>query len=304
MGPKYKFTGEVKKVDGQKFYRIQRISDSVLGGWIANEQNLSQEGNCWVGDNATVGGTARVYDNAQVLDDAQVYGEAQIYGNALVYNNARISEHARVYDNAVVYDEAKVYGIARVFGNAQIYGGAQIFDEAMVNDDAKVHYMGRVYENAHVYGNADIGNHSKIFGEMCICDVDELKPRLMLQEFVSRIYDFTNLQVSLHYSTIEDYFNAGFNEDSFIFISTVEHDNETLIRIEKVKTNKFDSYKVKYKFVSDIVDDDYNELFSTEAIINTQEDLEKYLQDMEDALRNYPQYNKCIEELKRGLKGE
>ena len=304
MGPKYEFTGEIKTVDGQKLYRIQRISDGVLGGWIANEQNLSQEGNCWVGDNATVGDTARVYDNAQVLDDAQVYGEAQIYGNALVYNNARVSEHARVYDNAVIYDEAKVYGIARVFGNAQIYGGAQIFDEAMVNDDAKVHYMGRVYENAHVYGNADIGNHSKIFGEMCICDVDELKPRLMLQEFVGRIYDFTNLQVSLHYPTIEDYFNCGFNEDSFIFISTVEHDNETLIRIEKVKTNKFDSNKVKYKFVSDIVDDDYEEIFKAEAIINTQEDLEKYLQDMEDALRNYPQYNKCIEELKRGLKGE
>ena len=105
MEPTYKFTGEVKKVDGQKFYRIQRISDGVLGGWIANEQNLSQEGNCWVGDNATVGGTAKVYDNAQVLDDAQVYGEAQIYGNALVYNNARVSEHARVYDNAVVYDD-------------------------------------------------------------------------------------------------------------------------------------------------------------------------------------------------------
>ena len=304
MGPKYEFTGEIKTVGGEKLYRIQRISDGVLGGWIANEQNLSQEGNCWVGDNATVGDTARVYDNAQVLDDAQVYGEAQIYGNALVYNNARVFEHARVYDNAVIYDEAKVYGIARVFGNAQIYGGAQIFDEAMVNDDAKVHYMGRVYENAHVYGNADIGNHSKIFGEMCICDVDELKPRLMLQEFVGRIYDFTNLQVSLQYYTIENYFNCGFHEDEYIFISTVEHDNETLIRIEKVKTNKFDSNKVKYKFVSDIADDDYEEIFKAEAIINTQEDLEKYLQDMEDALRNYPQYNKCIEELKRGLKGE
>ena len=42
------------------------------GGWIEKEENLSQEGLCWVY------GDARVYDNARVCGDAQVYGDAQI----------------------------------------------------------------------------------------------------------------------------------------------------------------------------------------------------------------------------------
>lgn len=37
MTKKYTFTGKTKG----KLYQIQRISDSVVGGWIESEKNLS-----------------------------------------------------------------------------------------------------------------------------------------------------------------------------------------------------------------------------------------------------------------------
>jgi len=76
---KYKLTRETKEVDGIKLYRIQALRDfngvkkGDKGGWIEKEENLSQEGDCWV------------FDNAEVSDNARVYGDAWVYGNARVY---------------------------------------------------------------------------------------------------------------------------------------------------------------------------------------------------------------------------
>lgn len=72
-------------VDGVKLYRIKALIDFVtisskqikagdLGGYIESENNLSQDGLCWVYDEA------KVYDEAWVSDDAEVYGKAKVYG--------------------------------------------------------------------------------------------------------------------------------------------------------------------------------------------------------------------------------
>ncbi len=112
---RYKLTRETKEVDGIKLYRIQALRDfngvkkGDKGGWIEKEENLSQEGDCWVSDNAEVS------DNARVSGNAWVYGDARISGNARVYGDARI------YGNACVYGDACVYGNARVSGDARVY---------------------------------------------------------------------------------------------------------------------------------------------------------------------------------------
>ena len=55
---KYKLTKNTKEVNDITFYQIQSLKDfgdvkkGDLGGWIEKENNLSQEGNCWVSDNA------------------------------------------------------------------------------------------------------------------------------------------------------------------------------------------------------------------------------------------------------------
>lgn len=54
---------------GKILYRIKRISNGELGGYIEREDNLSQAGECWVRNNALVFGNARIYDNSKITGD-------------------------------------------------------------------------------------------------------------------------------------------------------------------------------------------------------------------------------------------
>ena len=59
-------------------YRIEALNDfsnvkkGDLGGFIESEDNLSQEGDCWVYDKAKVFGKAKVYDNAIIRANARI----------------------------------------------------------------------------------------------------------------------------------------------------------------------------------------------------------------------------------------
>lgn len=87
---KYKLTDETITYCGRTLHRIQALKDfsdikaGDLGGYVESENNLSQEGNCWVADNALVYGNAEVFGNAEVSGNARVYDDAQVYGNAQI----------------------------------------------------------------------------------------------------------------------------------------------------------------------------------------------------------------------------
>ena len=174
MEKKYKLAEETINVGDKTLYRIEALKDfsdvkkGDKGGYIEKEENLSQNGNCWVYDDAVVYGTARVYDNAKVYDYAKVYHNAVVYGNAEVFNNAQVFGNAKVYDyakvcyyakvcdNAQVYCNALVIDNARVYSNAKVYGNAEVYGNAVVDDNAQVYDNANVYEDAEVFGNAEI----------------------------------------------------------------------------------------------------------------------------------------------------
>ena len=77
MEKKFELTDKVATFNGAVIHRIRALKDFAdvkkgdLGGWIEKEENLSQEGNCWIDDNARVSGDAKVFDDAWVFGDAQ-----------------------------------------------------------------------------------------------------------------------------------------------------------------------------------------------------------------------------------------
>lgn len=150
------------EINDHKLYRLQALIDfndvkaGDLGGYVENENNLSQMGNCWIYDNAKVYGNARVYDNAYVFDNASVYVDACVYGNA------QVSGRAHVYDNAKIYDNAQVFNNAHIYGNAYVYDSAWIFDNARVFDRAQVSSNAQVSGNTHIFGNAHISGDAII----------------------------------------------------------------------------------------------------------------------------------------------
>ena len=130
MEKKYKLTEETINVDGRTLYRIEALRDfgdvkkGDKGGFIENENNLTQYGKCWVYDNAEVSGYAIVHDNATVS------GNAKVSGNAMVYENAKVYGDAKVSGNAIVYGDAEVCGKAEVCDKAKICGNAIIANDS------------------------------------------------------------------------------------------------------------------------------------------------------------------------------
>ena len=166
MGKKYKLTEETINVDGRTLYRIEALKDfndvkkGDKGGFIENENNLTQYGKCWVYDNAEVSGYAIVHNNATVRGNAKVSGNAIIHEDAKVYGDAKVSGNAMVFDNAEIYDNAEVYSGTMVYENAKIYGNAKVSGIAAVFGDAEVCGKAEVCDHAEIRGNAIVANNS------------------------------------------------------------------------------------------------------------------------------------------------
>ena len=166
MEKKYKLTEETINVDGRTLYRIEALTyfgdvkQGDKGGFIENENNLTQYGKCWVYDNAEVSGYAMVHNNATVSGNAKVSGNAIIHEDAKVYGDAKVSGNAAVFGDTEIYDNAEVHGDAMVYENAKIYGNAKVSGNAAVFGDAEVCGKAEVCDNAEIRGNAIVANDS------------------------------------------------------------------------------------------------------------------------------------------------
>lgn len=156
-----------------KLHRIRALTsfsdvhEGDIGGWIQSEDNLSQDGDCWVYDDARVYGDAFVRDNSIVKNVAEVHGHALvrmksvISGTASVHGrakiiNSEIGDSANVYDTATI-DNSQISGKAQVFGNAYI-SWSSVYDNAQVSGNVKVRSKSKIYMNGRVSGYADIFN--------------------------------------------------------------------------------------------------------------------------------------------------
>lgn len=142
LGKKYELTDEIIVLNGRTLYRIRALIDfkpgiryangnvvikkGDLGGFVASENNLSQQGNCWAFNNS------KIFDNAIVKDNAYIKDYAEIYGNAIIGNNSGISGDVKVYGDAIVDDNSSISGDVTIFGNTQVLGQTHISGEARV----------------------------------------------------------------------------------------------------------------------------------------------------------------------------
>ena len=133
---KYEFTGEtrivknnsseheVKRIRALKGFKPPTMLDEVnigdLGGWIEKENNLSQDGLCWVDENAVV------IESAVVKDDAYVCGNAVICENAVICRFGTVDENAFVGGNSIISDKATVFERAKISGYVTIKGNVEV----------------------------------------------------------------------------------------------------------------------------------------------------------------------------------
>lgn len=141
---KYEFTGE-EQFDWmlRPVFRIRRLSDGKIGGWITGEHNLSHLGDCWVDQKAVVTGDAKVCDDALVTGCSYVFEHARISQNAVISGCSSVGGEAQVYDNAYVTgnvslnDTCKVFGFAHLCGCVAVKDSVRICGTACINGDGE-----------------------------------------------------------------------------------------------------------------------------------------------------------------------
>lgn len=330
MGPKYEFTGVTMSHEGHLLHRIRRLSDGKIGGWIEKEDNLSQENDCWVGDNAMIYDDAQVSYKAQVYGEAKVFGKARVHCNAEVYDNAiicdnveidgeakifgtaKVYEHAKVDYFAKVYDNARIFGNAKISENAHIFGNAQIYDYAVIDGRAKIYDDAKVYEHCHVkdakvYGNSDNWCYD-LWGKDSEMSGDEVNKETVkvVQDFIYKINDSDKLEVLTDHSSLDIFFSKRniyhyeIDEPDTLVIRTTDTKIE-LFRIEKyLKDRHSTGEKIAFRFIVNITTED-GETFNTKFNLVTQEQLNNALKKTIEALKIYPQFCKYADNLEECL---
>ena len=240
MEGKYALTENVMNYNGRKVYQIKALKDfgdvkaGELGGWIGNEKNLSQSGNCWVSENAIV------------CDDALVRDNAQVMGYARVFDSADISEEAKVSFNS------KVSGCAEIFGNAFV-GGNIINDHVMIGGNAQVE--GSITGSACIMDNAKVGRNVLIGENSVLCgNANILTPRDIIvlpgpNDDTFTFFKDKNGEVCYTHAEGESYYNGTLTdfkshlesldmEDFMLLADVVEKQFEEYHNMEKCNADK------------------------------------------------------------------
>ena len=171
---------------GHILYRIQALKDfsdvkvGDKGGWIEREQNLSQEGNCWLYDNA------KAYEYSQVTEDVKADSNVEIYGNAFLWGSVKIGwdvkihGYSRVYGNVCMFDDVEVCDHTIVCGNTRLNHHIKVCNNSVVGSYARLYKNVIIKDNAVIDGNTWIEDGPCIGGNLIINGKEFIKGKVKL----------------------------------------------------------------------------------------------------------------------------
>jgi hypothetical protein len=110
------------RVRALKNIPMHKVKKGDIGGFVASEKNLSQNGNSWIADNATAIGNSLVGENAIAFDDSSLQENACALGCSKIFERATIRHQAVISDNAQVYGDAIIGNDLRIGDEAKIFG--------------------------------------------------------------------------------------------------------------------------------------------------------------------------------------
>lgn len=122
-----------------KLYRIQALKTFTksggynpiihvgeLGGYVETEDNLSQEGNCWIFGDAKVKDGGKVIDDAIIFDKVMVSNNSVIRGNSVVRDRCFVTHRSDIFDSTLVgdvtvSDQSSIHSGSFLYGEIEVY---------------------------------------------------------------------------------------------------------------------------------------------------------------------------------------
>ncbi|MEF9939150.1 MAG: hypothetical protein RR768_03380 [Clostridium sp.] len=111
----------------------EQVETGDFGGYVESEENLSQEGGCWLHDasisceKAVVAHEACLFDGAMARGSALVSGDTNLFDRVVVEEHAilmsgEVKEDARVSGNAIVGKNVTQELSPLIAGHSNVYG--------------------------------------------------------------------------------------------------------------------------------------------------------------------------------------
>lgn len=155
-------------VDGVTLYRVRAVREfggtrrgrrvvvkrGELGGYMAAENCLSQEGLAWV------------YNDAKIVD-GYVGGSSSLFGRAVLKGGGRLVHDVELRDDVVVDGGVELNGVMTLRDNVKVFGNAHISGENVeLRDDVVVQGSAgfRVY-HAVFAGKCEFGGYTHFVGQ-------------------------------------------------------------------------------------------------------------------------------------------
>ena len=173
---KYQVTNDIIEFNGRTLFRIRALKDfddvkkGDWGGFVRNEYNLSQEGNCWI------------YDDAICMDNATVKSNAKMYDNAVICSRGSILDNVKMYGKSVICDDGIAKGNSMMFGNSRIKDNAMLLEDSMMFDNSELRDYSRVYGNGKLYDDSVMCDESLMFGDGMLCGTMSLRMSVIMTD--------------------------------------------------------------------------------------------------------------------------
>lgn len=179
---KYELTEETITISGHILHRIRALKDfsdvkeGDLGGWVESEENLSQEGNCWIYDDA------KIFDNAVVCGNGVVKHKSECFGRTYITDNAKLCGHVTTTSHTVIAGNAKLSGFIttegdiKIFDNVKVIGNVNLTGEITLCSNALLvaeevtlylHNSGFIGDNAYITNSEDLNTISMVDNKHC-----------------------------------------------------------------------------------------------------------------------------------------
>ena len=166
--------GNNKLFNGIEYFRIRALKDFYdvrkgdFGGYIESEDNLSQEGNCWIYDDSEVFGTTHISGNTKVINKSKIRTKGEIVINDGIIDNTSILDDASIKCDYASFCDTIISGeaIIRVkechIRNSTIYDFSNIHADDAGIDDSKICGHTIINANSISLGNTIMKNKSTL----------------------------------------------------------------------------------------------------------------------------------------------
>ena len=138
---KFELSNITMEYKGRTLYRIKATKDfsdvkkGDLGGWVQYEENLSQQGICWIYDDA------KCMDNSRVTEDSIMRDFAEMYDCSKMHDCSQMFDHSEMHYCSEMHDYSQMHDFSEMHGNSMLKDKEKLYGKlySIVDDFIEIH---------------------------------------------------------------------------------------------------------------------------------------------------------------------